>query len=208
MALDGKFLDARLAAVDRIDNQQLLAEIVKKRKNYELMGACFARIHDREILQAIANDTSYNPAARRLAVEQFADESYLNEVGQSVGPDTDADSEASVDALLATYGDVKVVRAIGRFRRSEKALRALGAIARRGGEAGELALEYLCRALASPNQKLRQLAEQQLARLRQPRQVTLLAASLDDPRLAEPIRRVLDAIDTPAARQVLGKDKK
>lgn len=206
VALDGKFIDARLAAVDKIASQQKLAEIIKLRKNFELMGACFARIHNREILEAIANDTAYNPAARRLAVEQFADESFLSDVEQSTRTEAaDSATESSVDALLDAYGDVKVVRAIGRFRRSEKALRALGAIARRGGQAGEMALEYLCRALASSNTRIRQVAEQELGRLRRPELVAQLATSLDDPRLAEPIERILRAIGTPAARQALGE---
>jgi hypothetical protein len=206
VALDAKELDVRIAAVERISSQQLLADIIKARKNYELMGACFARITDRKILEAIAQDTGYNPTARRIAVEQFADESYLEDVSKAKEEKDTGRGEAAIDRLLEASGDLRVVRAIGRFRHSEKAARALGAIAKKGGESGGLAVEYLCRALGSSNPKVQATAKGELAGLSDPELVSLLVRSLDDPKLREPVRDVLKQINTPEARKALGQE--
>jgi hypothetical protein len=237
IASQGNALDARLAAVERIASEAILAEIIRTRRNYELMCACFARITDRDLLQTIAQSTAYNPAARRMAVEQFADESYLADVARAAGlADTDGvtdlsgaagagglaeasgargsppaaagsdrKSDEAVEAILATYGDIRVVRALGRFRGSEKALKALGTIARKGGDVGCLAVEYLARALGSPNRQLRRAAADELACLRDAELVSALARSLDNPALCEPIREVLRRIGTPAAAAALDK---
>ena len=100
-----------------------------------------------------------------MAIEQFADEAYLDDIagngggqgdggtgesGDGLATGADRKSDAAIDAILATYGDVRVVRALGRFRGSEKALRGLGTIARRGDEVGGLAVEYPCRAASIP----------------------------------------------------------
>lgn len=197
-------LDVRLAAVERISSQQLLAEIIKTRKNFKLMGACFARITDKKILEAIASDTGYNPTARRIAVEQFADESYLADIeGKQEADGEDEHSKVDIEALMRMYGGVRMVRAIGRFRRSEKALRALGKVAKNGGEAGELAVEYLCRALASTNPALRNRATKELSALSDPDLVGCLVRAVDDPRLSGPIRDVLTRIGTSEARAAL-----
>jgi hypothetical protein len=206
VALDAKELDVRLDAVERISSQQLLADIVKARKNYELMGACFARITDRKILETIAQDTGYNPTARRIAVEQFADESYLADVTEAKEEKEVGQSEAAIGRLLEASGDLRVVRAIGRFRNSEKAARALGAIAKQGGESGGLAVEYLCRALGSSNPKVQATAKGELCGFSDPELVSLLIRSLDDPKLGEPIRDVLKQIGTPEAQKALGEE--
>jgi hypothetical protein len=207
IAKDAAAMDARLAAVSRISSQQHLADIIKTRRNYELMGACFARITDTKILTSIAEDPGYNPAARRMAVEQFADESYLADIAESAGQreGTERKSDAAVDGILATYGDIKVVRALARFRGSEKALMALGTIAAKGGEAGGLAVEYLCRALGNTNPTLRQCAARELASLRDPELVSVMVRSLDIPELHQPIREVLRQIDTTEAKAALGE---
>ena len=221
VARDGQAMDARLAAVERISSQELLANIIKTRKNFELMGACFARITDRGVLQSIAEDADYNPAARRMAVEQFADEAYLDDVagngegnsngatrnnGDGLTGGADRKSDAAIDAILATYGDVRVVRALGRFRGSEKALRGLGTIARRGDEVGGLAVEYLCRALKSANSRLRGCAVEELAALRDPDLVSVIVRGLDTPELTQPLREVLRSIGTHQALAALGED--
>ena len=206
VALDAKELDVRIAAVERISSQQLLADIIKARKNYELMGACFARITDRKILEVIAQDTGYNPTARRIAVEQFADESYLDDVTKAKDDKETGRGEAAIGRLLEASGDLRVVRAIGRFRNSEKAARALGAIAKKGGESGGLAVEYLCRALGSSNPKVQATAKGELCDLSDPELVSLLVRSLDDPKLREPIRDVLKQINTPEAQKALGQE--
>jgi hypothetical protein len=100
------------------------------------------------------------------------------------------------------------VRAIGRFRRSEKALKALGTIASMGGEEGGLAIEYLCQGLASPNPSLKKCAAEELCCLKDPELVACLVRSLDKPDLREPIRDVLEKLDTPEARAALGKGGK
>ncbi|MGD8393856.1 MAG: hypothetical protein PVF43_00110 [Candidatus Eiseniibacteriota bacterium] len=207
VAKDAAEIDVRLAAVERIGSEPVIAGILKARKNYQLMGACFARITDRAVLESIAQDPGYNPTARRMAVEQFADESYLTDLAPAgAGGDEDGAGldEATIAALLEQYGDVRVVRAVGRFRRSEKALRALGVVARRGGEAGGLAVEYLCRALASSNPSVRECAADQLSGLADPELVAQLIRALDEPKLHAPIRDILRRIDTPEARAALG----
>jgi hypothetical protein len=206
VALDAKELDVRIAAVERISSQQLLADIIKARKNYELMGACFARITDRKILEAIAQDTGYNPTARRIAVEQFADESYLDDVERAREEKDHRVGDESIERLLRASGDLRVVRAIGRFRNSEKAVRALGAIAKKGGESGGLAVEYLCRALGSSNPKVQATAKGELCGLSDSELVSQLIRSLDDPKLREPVRDVLKQINTPEARKALGQE--
>jgi hypothetical protein len=207
IAIDAAELDVRLAAVERISSEQMLADIIKKRKNFQLMGACFARITDRKVLEAIAQDTGYNPTARRMAVEQFADESYLADISGPAEKEEDSEPTANIEALMEQYGGTRLVRAIGRFRRSEKALKALGKIARKGGDSGEMAVEYLCRALGSPNPSVQRTATEELAVLSDPDLIACLVRSLDDPKLREPIQQVLERIDMPEARDALGLDR-
>jgi hypothetical protein len=200
---EAKDLDVRLVAVERISSQQILSDIVKRRENLELIGMCFTRITDRKIIESIAQDPDCNPVARRMAVEHFADESYLAEASETA---MGRKSREAVDAFVEAYGGgLRGVRAIGRFRRSEKALKALGTIAARGGECGGLAIEYLCGGLGSSNQSLKRCAADELANLRSPELVGCLVRSLDNPALREPIREVLQRIDTPEARAALGQ---
>ncbi len=201
-----KDLDVRLVAAERISSEALLADIIKGRENLELIGVCFSRITDKEIIEKLAHDTSVNPIARRMAVEYYADESYLAAATEA-GEEARAvrKSPEAVRALIDAHGGgMTGVRAIGRFRRSEKALKALGTIASMGGEEGALAIEYLCEALGSPNPSLRACAEDELASLENPELVDHLVRCLDKPDLREPIRDVLKRIDTPDARAALG----
>jgi|GEM_PF-1101102 len=225
VARNAQELDVRLAAVERISSQELLAHIIKTRKNYELMGACFSRITDKNVLEAIAEDTGYNPAARRIAVEQFADESYLADLagpdtrsapdrdpdmGPDMGNEADADDppgESNVDTLLEMYGNVRVVRAIGRFRHSEKAVSALGKIARKGGESAMLAIDYLCRALGSSNESVHNRAFNELTNLTNPSLVPCLIRAMDEPKLNKPIKEVLKKIGTPEAIAAIGENQ-
>lgn len=197
-----KHLDVRLIAVERISSEELVAEVVKARENFELIGMCFSRITDRRIIEAIAEDTSCNPIVRRLAVEYFANEAYLAEVYEAK---TGRKSEGAIDAFVDWYGGgLQGVRAIGRFKGSPKALMALGTIAQKGGEAGGLAVEYLCNALGSSNPKQAQIAEDELASLTDPEMVTTVVLAAADTKLVEPIRAVLTRIDTREARAALG----
>jgi hypothetical protein len=167
---------------------------------------CFSRITDRRIIESIAKSQEYSPAIRRMAVEYFADAGYLDEVTlEEARPPEQRKSEQQVQAFVEAYGGgLRGVRAIGRFRRSEKALRALGTIARKGGETGGLAVEYLCSALASANPKLAQCAADELAILRDPELVDCIIRALDNPSLREPVCEVLRRINTSEARAALG----
>jgi hypothetical protein len=206
---NAKGLDVRLVAAERISSQKVLADIIKDRENIELIGVCFSRITDKNLIEAIAHDAAVNPVARRMAVEYFADESYLEEATAAPQVKEERKTPKAVKAFVEAYGGgIAGVRAIGRFRRSEKALKALGTIAGMGGEEGGLAIEYLCQGLASPNPSLKKCAAEELAGLKSPELVACLVRSLDKPDLREPIRDVLKKIDTPEARAALGQNGK
>jgi len=203
IAQEAKSLDVRLVAVERIFSQRVVADLLRTPENIELIGMCFSRITDRRIIESIAQDPNYSSAVRRMAVEYFADESYLAEATEA-GKEERKSPEA-VRAFVEVYGGgVRGVRAIGRFRRSEKALRALGTIAHEGGETGGLAVEYLCSALSSANPALVECAEEELIALTDPDLVDCIIRALDKPELRDPIRKVLQRIDAPEARAAVG----
>lgn len=204
IAQGAEFLDVRLMAVERIFSQSVVAGLLKTPENLELIGMCFSKISDRRIIESIAEDPEYSASVRRMAVEFFADESYLSEVADDQEA-PERKSDEAVQAFVEVYGGgLRGVRAIGRFRRSEKALRALGTIARQGGETGGLAVEYLCSALGSANVKLVECAASELQQLKEPELVDCVICALDNTGLREPIREVLRRIDTPEARAALG----
>ena len=199
-------LDVRLVAVERIFSQGVVADLLKDPGHIELVSMCFSKITDRRIIESIAQDPVYSPVVRRMAVEYFADESFLSEVAEAEKAAPERKSAERVQALVDAYGGgVRGVRAIGRFKRSEKALRALGTIARQGGETGGLAVEYLCSALGSANQKLVNCAATELEVLKDPDLVDCIIRSLDKPDLREPIRDVLARIDTPESRAAIAE---
>lgn len=203
IARDGEYLDARLVAVERIFSQGVLANLLRSRENLELIGMCFSRITDRRIIESIAEDPACSPAVRRMAVEYYADESFLEDAAKEAEPGRK--SEEAVEALVDVYGGgLRGVRAIGRFKRSEKALCALGTIARKGGETGGLAVEYLCSSLGSANPKLAECAVAELVVLRDPDLIDCIIRSLDNENLRQPIRKVLERIGTPEAKAALG----
>jgi hypothetical protein len=201
-------LDVRLVAVERIFSQGVVADLLKSPENLELISMCFSRITDPQIIESIAQSPDYSAPVRRMAVEYFADAGYLAEVSETEGePESEeAMSEQRVEAFVRAYGGgIRGVRAIGRFKRSEKALRALGIIARKGGETGGLAVEYLCSALGSANPKLADCASEELSGLTSPDLVDCIIRALDNPNLREPVRDVLRQIGTPEARAALGE---
>ena len=206
VARTAESLDVRLVAVERVFSQGVVADLLKDPEHIELVSMCFSKITDRRIIESIAQDPVYSPVVRRMAVEYFADESFLSEVVEAEKAKPERKSEERVQALVDAYGGgVRGVRAIGRFRRSEKALRALGTIARQGGEAGGLAVEYLCSALGSANPKLVDCATSELEDLSDPDLVDCIIRALDKPDLREPIREVLVKIDTPEARAAIAE---
>jgi hypothetical protein len=197
-------LDVRLMAVDKMSSQEQIVEVLRAPENVELIGMCFSKITDRKLIEGLAEDTSCSAVVRRLAVEHFANEGYLAEVYEAK---TGRKSKKAVDAFVAWHGGgLRGVRAIGRFKGSPKALRALGTVARGGGETGELAVEYLCKALGSANPKVSQVAANELAALKEPAMVSAMIMALDDPKLGPPLREVLVRIDTPEARAALGQN--
>ncbi len=207
IAQEGESLDVRLVAVERIFSQRVVADLLRAPENIELIGMCFSRITDRRIIESIAQDPEYSSAVRRMAVEYFADESYLAEAAEAEARKAERKDPEAVHAFVEVYGGgVRGVRAIGRFRRSEKALRALGTIAREGGETGGLAVEYLCSALSSPNQDLVECAQEELRVLTDPDLVDCIIRALDKPDLRNPIRKVLQLIDTPEARAAVSTE--
>lgn len=205
IAQEASSLDVRLVAVERIFSQRVVADLLRKPENLELIGMCFSRITDRRIIESMAQDPDYSSAVRRMAVEFFADESYLAEADEARALAEERKSPEAVHAFIDAYGGgLRGVRAIGRFRRSEKALRALGTIAREGGETGGLAVEYLCSALSSANQALVECAEEELTVLTDPELVDCIIRALDKPELRNPIRKVLQKINTPEALAAIG----
>jgi hypothetical protein len=206
VAKSAKALDVRLVAIERMFSQGSVADLLKSPDHLDLVGMCFSRLTDRGIIESIAKDPAYSPVVRRLAVEHFADESFLAEVAGTGDKAPERKSEEAVAAFVEAYGGgLRGVRAIGRFRRSEKALMALGTIARQGGDTGGLAVEYLATALGSSNPKLAKVAAEELRDIKDPDLVDCLIHALDNPSLREPIRQVLEQIDTPEARAALGQ---
>ena len=184
VALNGQYLDARLRAVEQIDDPWLLAEIVRERKNRELMLACMARIMDQEVLAHIARDSRFNIATRRLAVQMFSEPVLLAEVLSGLaepglrqalheraggGPPlpapspTPPDIEARVERLLTTYEPDVLVEALAAFRDSPGAVGALGVLCRRQDSAAHRALEVLTRLLRHPRADIRVRAVDALA---------------------------------------------
>jgi len=206
VARNAASLDVRLVAVERVFSQGVVADLLKSPDNLELISMCFSRITDPQIIESIAKSHEYSAPVRRMAVEYFADAGYLDEVSEAEDElSVERKSEEQIEAFVKVYGGgIRGVRAIGRFKRSEKALRALGTIARKGGETGGLAVEYLCTALGSANPKLSGCAAEELTVLRSPDLVDCIIRALDNPNLREPVRDVLRRIDTPEARAALG----
>jgi len=206
VARNAASLDVRLVAVEKIFSQRVVADLLKAPEDVELIGMCFSRITDRRIIESIAEDPDCSPTVRRMAVEYYADESYLAEAAEA---EPVRKTDEAVEAFIEAYGGgLRGVRAIGRFRRSEKALLALGTVAKKGGETGGLAVEYLCSALGSANPRLVECATAELEALRDPDIVDCIIRSLDNEKLRTPIRKVLERIDTPESRAALGTSSK
>jgi len=204
VALDGNEIDARLTAVEKIDSQEKLAEIIKRRKNYKLMGACFERITDREILSRIANDPDYNRSARRLAIENYADEAYLSDL-QVAEDKAREKSPEEIAAIIDKYGGEKLVRVMGKFRGSKNSILALGQIMQRGGDSAVMAMEYLAKSLNYANPIISRCAEEQLAELKDPELIARLIAMIGSTDLDERITAVLKKVDHPDAREFIEK---
>jgi len=205
VALDGKEIDARIAAVERIESQDKLAEIIKIRKNLQLMGACFSRITDTKVLYRIANDTDYNMSARRMAIENYADGAFLEDIIPTSEPRNTIKSPEDIDNMIKRYGGEKLARALGRLRGSANAINALGQIMHHGGEGGQVALGYLAQSLIHANADVRGKAEEQLKQLTDTNLVVQLIRMLENAALNERIMEILKQIDHPEARQIVSK---
>ncbi len=205
IAVNGKELDARLSAVERINSQEKIAEIIKVRKNYQLMGACFARITDKKILKRIANDADYNRSARRMAIENYADESFLEEINNRGTDSAAPKSKEQIKILMDKYGGVRLVRALGKFSGSKSAITALGEILKMGGEPASIAIEYLARGLSHSNPAIRECAAEQLSSITDGSLVAKLISMIDDTELHKRIIEVLKRINHPDARQFISR---
>ncbi len=203
IALHGNEIDARIAAVERIESQQVLADIIKQRKNLKLMGACFARITDRSILDAIANDTEYNLTARRMAIENYADESFLEDLQPKHDTGSPAKTPEEIEELIQRYGGVRLARALGKFRGSPNAMIALGEILKRGGEMAEVAVDQLANGLIHANRTVRNAAFKQLVSLKDGDLINHLIRLMDHAQLHAAILDVLNHIDHPEARRAV-----
>ncbi len=186
VAMNGKYLDARLKAARRIQNPRTLARLMRERKQPDLMMACFEGIRSQEVLREIAGDPRQSVTARRIAINMFADQKLLLEVLHSVrepglrraalerveDPELRRRLAAEVeehrragriDRILDSYDPEIVAEMLGAFRDSEAAVRALGTLAARGGDAGARAVEILIRQLRHARAGLRLEALHQLA---------------------------------------------
>jgi len=206
---EGEGLEARVQAVGRIQDQKLLAQILLERKNKDIMQAAFENLTDPEILKVIAEDGRYNIATRRIAIENFADQSFLEDVaknvttpgvkeaalkrlseeGAAVPTTTSAERSEGVapdpghiTKILERYGTERIVEAIGKFRGSEKAIRSLGLIASKGTEESERAVHFLGKALDHSNPHIRVCALEEMAgALTRDKLEPILANALKDP---------------------------
>jgi len=206
IALDGEHIDARIMAVEKIESQESLAKVIKTRKNLKLMGACFARITDRKILERIANDPEYNISARRMAVENFADESYLAEIAPTSDEAEKIKSPEEIEALIEKYGAARLVRVFGKFRGSKNAILALGEIVRMGGESALGAIDYLTISLRHANPEICKCAADQLTGLSDVEQISHLIRLMDNAQLHPKILAVLERINHPEARRIVEQE--
>ncbi|MBD3170375.1 MAG: hypothetical protein GF307_12900 [candidate division Zixibacteria bacterium] len=205
IALDGDELDSRIAAVERIKSQEKIAEIIKARKNYELMGACFAQITSKAILEKIANDPGYNRSARRIAIENYADESVLADFEKREVDRSEPKSADEISDYIRKYGGDKLVRTLGKFKGSKNSIITLGNIANMGDDASPQAVEYLTRALKHSNPEISDTAVEQLSRLKDPDLIARMVSMIDDAGLHGKIIQVLKKIDHPEAQEFLKK---
>jgi hypothetical protein len=222
---NGQGEEARVEAVGRIQDQELLAQILLERKNNAIMEAAFQNLADPQVLKKIAEDDRYNIATRRIAIENFADQSFLEEVAEKVttpgvkeaalkrlseegaaAPATPSPEESEaeapdpqhMEAILERYGAERIVDAIGKFRGSEKAIRSLGLVAAKGKEGSERAIHFLEKALAHSNPHIRACALEEMASaLSKDKMEPILEKALKDPDQA--VRDVANRIRTSGA---------
>jgi hypothetical protein len=208
VALNGKEIDSRIIAVEQIKSQEKLAEIIKIRKNFQLLGACFSKITDKDILQKIAYDTEYNMSARRLAIEQFADEAYLKAFEEKSSIDKKTKSKEEIDSIITKYGGDQLVHALGKFRGSKNAMKALGELLHRGGTAAHSAVEQLAKGLLHANLEIAQEAEKQLISIKDPDLIALLVRMIQNKELQDKVLSILRKIDHEDAREIVNKYNK
>jgi len=184
-----KQMDVILDAVGRIRDPNLLARVILNHKNLQIMNAAFEGITDPKVLEGIAQDSRYSIQARRIAIDNYADRSFLDDVSQSAEqpepPPSSSHKEVNTEnirALLDRYGGPRLADAIGKFRGSERAVRSLGLIARHSPEGRPNALQSLDKALSHANPNIRKCALEELARLDpDPAVHGILSRAKDDP---------------------------
>jgi hypothetical protein len=218
VAIEGQHLDARLKAVARIDDATILAEIMRERKNPDLMMACFEQIKDQQVLEAIARDPAYNVTARRIAINMFADQELLANILKSVRAPAlrqaaaekiedhelrlEAEKQArleqtqpdkNMDRILERYDPEVVAEMLSAFRDSTAAVRGLGVILARGGDAGERAAELLGRFLlhAKPEIRLEAVTQMRPVAASMADELTELAEMDPDPAVRSALTKLI-----------------
>jgi HEAT repeat protein len=184
-----KQMDVILDAVGRIRDPKTLARIILDHKNLQIMHAAFEGITDPRVLEDIAQDSRYSVQARRLAIDNYADQAFLNDVSSAAPPPKAAGSPPekelnteNIQALVERYGGARLADAIGKFRGSERAVRSLGLIARNAADGRSNAIRYLDKALDHSNPHIRRCALEELSTLvPDPSVAPLLSRMKNDP---------------------------
>ncbi len=189
-----KSMDVILDAVGRIEDSNLLAKIILDHKNLQIMNAAFEGITEPKILEDIAQDDRYSIQARRLAIDNYADQAFMDDMDPKADgtsgatdkkhrkPEGKELNEENIRALLEQYGPDKIADAMGKFRGSDRAVRSLGLIARSNPEENARALHYLDKALEHSNPHIRTCALREVASLPPGETVdTLLSKLKNDP---------------------------
>jgi hypothetical protein len=207
IAEKAKQIDVVLDAVGRIRDQGLLAEVILTNRNHQVMKAAFEGIADPRILEEIAKDERYSISARRIAIDNFADQSFLEDVAQSVStpsvkkaasdklakargevpgkPEEKGLKKATfnvenIEALLQHYGADRILDAVGKFRGSEGAIRSIGLIARQDPGGRAKAIHYLEKALNHSHPNIRLCALEELCSIRPDAEVDRIVSRLEN----------------------------
>ena len=207
IAEKAKQIDVVLDAVGRIGDQGLLAKIILTNRNHQVMKAAFEGIADPSVLEQIAKDERYSISARRVAIDNFADQSFLEDVAKSVSTpsvkkaaleklaksrgevagtlEEKALKKATInveniEALLQHYGADRILDAIGKFRGSEGAIRSIGLIARKDQAGRAKAIQYLDKALSHSHPCIRLCALEELCSIRPNAEVDRIVSRLEN----------------------------
>jgi hypothetical protein len=142
-------------------------------------------------------------SARRMAIENYADESYIKEFNEQQTDEFKPKSPEEIKTLIQRYGAERLVRAMGKFKGSTMAIHALGVIMKQGGDSAVQALEYIANGLKYASEEVSSSAYEELIQIKDPDLISKLIGLMEDDELAPKILEVLKKIDHPDARQVV-----